>query len=525
MKRRRGLGWLALFGLVLVLPSTSAQETRGRLDLGMNLAGVSDYGAEYPAIDLMTATRGWFTHNAGWIDGGKNAWDTEKAQLVKYGSDGLPVSELPIRLEGTEGPQVLSTLWANAKALGPGPFVLTWSGEAEVVPDMGAQNLQRSPGRVVFDLKGEDLLRITVTKNNPARPLKNLRLVNQRFEAETGRWNPVWLAKLKPFTTLRFMDWGATNGSPLVQWSDRAKPEFFRWTTAAGVPYESMIDLCNTLGVNGWINVPHLASPEFIAEMARLFKAGLKPGLKLYVEYSNETWNWMFAQTNWLNQTGNQGQTWPERIVPFHQRAFDLWTKEWKDRESDLVRVVGVQTAWLDVATRVAKNLRPGSFDAVAGGFYLGLSEESTKELARLGSKAAGADVLRLAAADMERIHKADLAALDRLAGQLGVRLVLYEGGQHFTPHPFGSVQPYNQALVDANRGEGIYRLYLAWFDYLKTLRSAKIGRGLTALHFNLASPPSGQYGSWGALESVWDQPPYLKSAPKYQALIDSMNP
>ena len=40
-----------------------------------------------------------------------------------------------------------------------------------------------------------------------------------------------------------------------------------------------------------WINIPHLASDDYILQLAKLFKNNLHPDLKIYVEYSNEIWN------------------------------------------------------------------------------------------------------------------------------------------------------------------------------------------------------------------------------------------
>src|SRR5262249_17527025 len=45
-----------------------------------------------------------------------------------------------------------------------------------------------------------------------------------------------------------------------------------------------------------WINIPALATTDFVQNLAQLIKNKLDPSLKVYVEYSNETWNWGFGQ-------------------------------------------------------------------------------------------------------------------------------------------------------------------------------------------------------------------------------------
>lgn len=76
--------------------------------------------------------------------------------------------------------------------------------------------------------------------------------------------------------------------------------------------------------MDAWVCVPHLADENYIRSMAQLFRANLDPDLKIYVEYSNETWNWIFQQTHYLNDNGDQNVLWPERTVPFVQNCGPL---------------------------------------------------------------------------------------------------------------------------------------------------------------------------------------------------------
>ncbi len=41
--------------------------------------------------------------------------------------------------------------------------------------------------------------------------------------------------------------------------------------------------------------------------------------------------------------------------------------------------------------------------------------------------------------------------------------------------------------------------------------------------NFSLASPQESVYGSWGVLNDIDIQPPYIETAPKYQALLDNI--
>jgi hypothetical protein len=93
------------------------------------------------------------------------------------------------------------------------------------------------------------------------------------------------------------MDWGAINNSPVVSWSERAHIDDRSYGSSKGVPFESMISLANKLNKNVWICVPHQADDDFVMQMATMFRDNLQSGLTIYLEYSNEVWNWIFGQS------------------------------------------------------------------------------------------------------------------------------------------------------------------------------------------------------------------------------------
>ena len=84
-----------------------------------------------------------------------------------------------------------------------------------------------------------------------------------------------------------------TNSATQVQWSDRPVRGN---DPALGVPLEDMIELANTLGADPWFNIPHTASDDWITQFATLVKTTLRPDVTVYIEWSNEVWNSLFAQ-------------------------------------------------------------------------------------------------------------------------------------------------------------------------------------------------------------------------------------
>lgn len=83
--------------------------------------------------------------------------------------------------------------------------------------------------------------------------------------------------EIRPFACLRFMDWQGTvalGGG---------------WGRA--VSDEGCVAACNAAGADGWFCVRHDMGDDYVRGLAQLIHDQLDPGLKAYIEYSNETWN------------------------------------------------------------------------------------------------------------------------------------------------------------------------------------------------------------------------------------------
>lgn len=495
-----------------------------RLHIGTNLAGPADWGSEWPFVNIMKYGRTWTTHNNAWVGGGANEWDTQVLDQIPLDEDGYPLS-MPVEIPGMEAPQIVLGVWANTEALPVGEYVVLYDGVGTLSFWGDAIIVSEEPGRIVLDITpGEaDIIVMEIQESQMGDHIRNIRFLLPGTENtyEDIPWTAEWLEKLMPFNTLRFMDWGYTNGSQLVEWNQRPKIDDYTYTQD-GVPYEWWVELCNLKQADAWVCIPHAANDEYIRQMAQFFRDELDPDLKIYVEYSNEIWNWIFSQTAYCHDNGDQNVPWPERIVPFVQNALDIWTEEFAEAPDRIIRVVGVQMSWQDVSNRIVFNMEAGSFDAFSPAAYFGFSEESISELESLGVNATADDVIEMAREDM--VDFAYQWAKDQhesIATELGIPMIYYEGGQHLTPEPFGSVQDYNPALVAAQSHPGMYDLYNEWYDSLRTFAT---GDDPTLLmNFSFIAPTSGQYGSWGLLESQFYQSAPYEDAPKYQAILDNI--
>jgi len=97
---------------------------------------------------------------------------------------------------------------------------------------------------------------------------------------------------------IRGMDFVVTNSNPVVHWADRPTHDspMYSETGGHGGPVEDLIDICNRLGADLWLNVPVGADDDYRKQLAALVKQQLRPDLKVYVEFGNENWNRSFGQ-------------------------------------------------------------------------------------------------------------------------------------------------------------------------------------------------------------------------------------
>lgn len=150
----------------------------------------------------------------------------------------------------------------------------------------------------------------------------------------TNIWNPAWLAQLEPYSSLRFMDWGNVNSSKMLTWLERRAPtdagnyeaynDQLSVAPNPGLAYEWMIDLCNRTNKDMWICVPHQVDNNFVQQLATLIHSKLKSTLRVYVEYSNETWNGSFSQFNYSIAQG-QAMVMPGSNQFYQGQAYCVW--------------------------------------------------------------------------------------------------------------------------------------------------------------------------------------------------------
>lgn len=450
-------------------------------------------------------------------------------------------------------------------ALAKGRVVVTWKGNADVrlarcrFEGPGAETGSVADGRRVYvcdEPAGSMEVHAIVT------PLTEARVWLEGVEGEL--FHPLLLQRIADadWSFIRFMDWGATNASPQRDWSDRRKPSHIfmngvlnprapapdtEGNRETGVAFELMVALCNATGRNLWINVPHLASDDFVTRLAKLIRFGsdgvnpydgpqanpvfapLRADLRVYVEYSNEIWSggFSFPQGNWAeSEAARRGLT----RARFNARRFcDTWRifQQVFGGTSRLVRVAAIFTA-LDAYSAPfleelgaygAQLVPPVRPDVLAVTTYFGndiqrfvqqqgtsgaFEEWKRRILAGDAASGTGPDATGIGGG-----FSASLRTLPVETLGYPLPIVAYEGGPSLYTTDFDDA--VTSAVVAMNRDPRIAEVYRIHLEIAKS-------KGLWTHTPYTDTSPWSRFGQWGHLETL-DQPP--AHAPKYALLLE----
>jgi hypothetical protein len=359
-------------------------------------------------------------------------------------------------------------------------------------------------------------------------------------------WNPQFLKDISIYHSLRFMDWDSINGSLRAVWNERPQKQDGQQTVTA---YEWMIDLCNRINADMWVCVPHLAVNrdsgdrpcDYALRLCLLIKTGvdmrdvnleplmdrlssmtaeqliqaggvktcepLKPDLKMYIEYSNETWNGGFKQAHYCVEEGTALALDPKKVLGrdgkqwgsgfcYHAwaaiRIFRSADLVWGADSKRIVRVLAQQAgsahqtgAHQEVMNDAKRNPWHVKADAVAIAPYFGHKVD--------GADPDAISKLRGEIADVSK----KTASVKKAADAAGLDLIAYEGGQHVLKAPQG-----------VNRDPVMYDLYN---EYLQ-----EMSKYFTHFAHYAHVGPARDRGAWGCMEKTGQT-----NAPKYRALAE----
>ena len=474
--------------------------------LGINLADWAYWASDLAFLDVMRGNSGWAEGKieTPWISFGP--LDVDAAGHVRSLQPGQLAQTLMLRdIEGHYP---------------AGRYICTYEGEGTIEINFAARVVSREPGRILADVDPavEGGVRMMITSINPSNPLRNIRFFHESHEEliKQGRvFRPDFLTRWEKFKVLRFMDWQHTNGSNLVHWADRPKVGDVSQARGRGVALEHMIDLCNELNADVWFCIPHKAEDDFIRQFAILVKGRLNAGLKCYIEYSNEIWNYGFEQSTWCAQQGLLHE-----LVPAADGPGSLWARvRWQARRSvemfrifhevfgtqrdRVVRVLGAQAAGLHTAVGLLDWQDTAQYtDAVAIAPYF-LGDTSYANMRDMTVD----QILDSA----ERSLTESIGWMDNYVAEMkrrNVKLITYEGGQHLAAH---WDLPLAAKFAEANRHPRMQAIYKKYLDAWKARCE-----GVFVLYHSAAKFT--HWGSWGLME-YGDASG--EASPKYKAAVE----
>jgi hypothetical protein len=534
---------MLVFSATMVARSGSAANVQS--PVGMNLQNVNYYSAEQPFLNIFRTSGGWITHSTT-----AESWDTHEEAYLQLDADGYPTTLTASRSD-PNSPQIFNSVVvlllrdlpnSNAGTGLPflaGQYVVLYDGEGTLACGFDATLISTAPGRMVVNLvspptHGSFALYITSTDpKHTGNYIRNIRVVkaeNENLLAAGNIFEPRFLSLMQNFRVLRAMQWLEIddNGGLLTDWSQRPLPSNGGWGGPNGVPLEVVLQLCNAVGADCWLNVPHMANDDYINQMATLAHTNLGANQKVYIEFSNEVWNSGYAQSKYSTVQGHA--KWPNagsgdaKLNWYGMRTAqtcDIWKSVWGVDAHRVVCVMGAQAANPGTATQSLNcPLWTGAGNAPCAGHginavaiapYFSVSAQDSWKSASDGGlsslfSAINSSALPTSSA-WEATYRATLAPYK-------LPFIAYEGGESlvgFPKYQNGSaiVKLYTAANRDPRMGAA----------YTTMLNDWKSNGGQLIVIYADISPPS-QYGDWGALESLLDTvTPLSRAPPKWQAI------
>ena len=552
--------------------------------LGTNLAQVSYYSAQYPTIDFMKRAGAWLTQCSTYTnkDCKTSVWDSGEEASLDLDANGW-VKSLPANGAAATY-RYVTTVLLSGGTQPVGKYVVRYDGQGTITyGGLGTKvAAESSAGRdVVNVVAGNSTLMLSITATNPANYVRNIRVyapggacsadmntwVTSAAGCTSGKgtyvafenfpagstWFPTFMAGVKGYRTLRFMDWQQTNLTKVTAWADRTQPTARIWSANAGVPVEAMFDLAKNAGADPWMNIPPYATDDYIHQFGKLAHANLAAGQTLNLEYGNEMWNYSFAATTWavaqaktalasaaakgVDQNSLLRNWYAQRLV----QACNIVKGEFGADASRVRCIANTQAANAWDTSQVLSCPYAGgacakSIDVVAIAPYFGqyISNAANRPtvagwyadtdggLTKMFAEIVGTDIAATASAitplaSTAKVPGGSLAqiktwmvATKAAADKYGVPMWAYEGGQSLLPLANDTDQSLLNLMIAANRDA---RMGAAYQTMLSDWKAA--GGQTFAIFTDIATPS--KYGFWGLRESQWDT---AANAPKWKTAL-----
>ncbi len=271
------------------------QNAPNPFNMGMNTPGLIYYNNVPVYADLALG-----------ISGNNGPWDAGNAAAT---------------LDSTGAPT--AARWSAISSYYPsGAYTVSWDGTGTFSASINA--VMGSITKTIVNGVQHNVAIMTTTQTkdawfnfNATTPITNIHIMSPAsVQYGPSMFTKDFISNIQGFFTLRFMDSFNTNGSSVQNWSDRTWPtEGSRADRSQGMAYEDVVALANVIGQDIYVNIPGMATDDYVCRLARLFRYGefgnksnsacslsapssatagsvrINSTSKIIFEYSNETWN------------------------------------------------------------------------------------------------------------------------------------------------------------------------------------------------------------------------------------------
>ena len=445
--------WGSILLLLLFHSSIALSASPLNSPLGINTNEITEDDASLPFVDIFKSSipfeeaRPWLTKGAIRYD--KNGWPTRIPRSAQVGTrfiKSVPKEVVP-----------------------QGIYTVLYKGKGKIIYGHHAKLVKRLAGKDIIAIYAGKSAEINATliikSTDPKNHIRDIhilmpggicssnpfRLIRNPQQCQRGRFlsferhfktiifNPAYLDYMKDFKVIRFMNMSGITRNPITSWAKRNTLTQQTWggkTAIRGAPVEMMVALANILNIDPWFCLPHKANNHYIQQFAQYVKRNLNPQLKVYIEYTNEAWNGIFTQANYVKKRGLAMRLDKDKIKAGYKyyslrsvQIFDLWTKIFRGNHR-LVRVMGGYTPYSrlsDMVLSYRNAYKKTDVLAIAPYFY---PKMSTSRRARSVN-----DIFKALYDPKEPYSIPNVVKLIKKQAETvkkyGVRLVAYEGGQH----------------------------------------------------------------------------------------------
>lgn len=508
-RARFGALALVLLSLPCWGPLPAAQGEGSPIPMGINLRPITPFDRSWAFVDAMKMASGW-----SYVTDhpkprrrptGKGTGPLPEGDVVPMGPNGWP--------RPTSGRSIMCDFFVGMRGKFPvGDYTVTWKGKGTLQFTGHVGIVSQSPNRLVVRVDGVNGGQPGLVLSNVdlTDPIRDIHVWMPGFEESCHSFHPLFLERLRPFSVLRFYPWMRIYSST-GRWSNRASMNTARQSGDQGVAVEYMVDLCNELRADPWFCIPHVADDDYVRRFAITVRESLHHDAKIYVEFSNETWNTDFAAGRWARDEGQlRGITAMKVVAERAAQVFDIWSEVFGTHKDRIVRVAGVQLHNPGIANTLCRALN-GKFDAIAVGAYFAVradrdpvTRDSTAE-----------ELMAAAMANLQNVVLPRITDHQNLAStfstELGrhISLLTYEGGQSIVSRSPGGGLGLEATLACQNMPE--------MFDAYRALIDGARARGVELFVAYDFAGPRNTADTFSVLEHIQEP---LQSAVKYRALI-----